>query len=71
MSPLVQRVTDVVGTDTESFAGAVQNAVRTASKTVRGIRSFRVAEMEGSVVGAKVTEFRAHIRLYFDYEEKA
>jgi len=67
---MVQRVTDVVGTDTESFAGAVQNAVRTASKTVRGIRWFRVAELEGSVSGSKVTEFRAHVRLYFDYEEK-
>jgi dodecin len=67
---MVQRVTEVVGTDKESFAGAVQNAVTTASKTVRGLRWFRVAEFEGSVTGTKVSEFRATVRLYFDYEEK-
>jgi dodecin len=67
---MVQRITEVVGTDTESFAGAVQNAVGTASKTVRGIKWFRVTELEGAVKGNKVTEFRALVRLYFDYEEK-
>ncbi|HTT15728.1 MAG TPA: dodecin family protein [Thermoplasmata archaeon] len=67
---MVQRITDVIGTDKESFAHAVQNAVTTASKTVRGIKWFRVAEFEGSVEGNRVTEYRAHVRLYFDYEEK-
>jgi dodecin len=67
---MVQRVTEVVGTDEKSFAGAVENAVSTASKSVRGIKWFRVAELEGSVTGTKVSEFRALVRLYFDYEEK-
>ena len=67
---MVQRVTEVVGTDPASFALAVQNAVETASKTVRGIKWFRVSEFEGSVEGTKVTEYRALVRLYFDYEEK-
>jgi dodecin len=67
---MVQRVTEVVGTDPASFAHAVQNAVETASKTVRGIKWFRVSEFEGSVEGTKVTEYRALVRLYFDYEEK-
>jgi dodecin len=67
---MVQRVTEVVGVDKESFAHAVQNAVTTAGKTVRGIKWFRVSEMEGSVEGNKVTEFRVLVRLYFDYEEK-
>ncbi len=68
---MVQRVTEVVGTDPASFAHAVQNAVTTASKTVRGIKWFRVSEFEGSVEGSKVTEYRALVRIYFDYEEKA
>jgi dodecin len=67
---MVQRVTEVVGTDAKSFAHAAENAVTTAAKTVRGIKWFRVSELEGSVTGDKVTEYRALVRIYFDYEEK-
>ncbi len=67
---MVQRVTEVVGSDKESFARAVQNAVSTASKTLRGLKWFRVAELEGSIEGSTVTEYRALVRIYFDYEGK-
>ena len=67
---MVQRVTEVVGSDSESFANAVQNAVTTASKTLRGLKWFRVSELEGSIEGDKVSEFRALVRIYFDYEVK-
>jgi dodecin len=67
---MVQRVTEVVGSDPESFANAVQNAVTTASKTLRGLKWFRVSELEGSIEGDKVSEFRALVRIYFDYEGK-
>jgi dodecin len=67
---MVQRVTEVVGSDPDSFANAVQNAVTTASKTLRGLKWFRVSELEGSIEGDKVSEFRALVRIYFDYEGK-
>lgn len=67
---MVQRVTEVVGSDPESFAKAVQNAIGTASKTVRGLKWFRVSELEGAISGNKVTEYRAAVRIYFDFEEK-
>ncbi|MFZ1024505.1 MAG: dodecin family protein [Thermoplasmata archaeon] len=67
---MVQRITEIVGSHPESFAHAVQNAVTTASKTVRGMKWFRVAEFEGSIQQNKVTEYRALVRIYFDYEEK-
>ena len=66
---MVQRVTEVVGSDPESFAKAVQNAVATASHTLRGLKWFRVSELEGSITNGKVTEYRAAVRIYFDYEE--
>ena len=68
---MVQRVTEVVGSDPESFAKAVQNAVTTAAKSVRGLKWFRVSELEGSISGGRVTEYRAAVRIYFDYEEHA
>ena len=67
---MVQRVTEVVGTHPESIAHAVQSAVTTASHTVRGMKWFRVAEIEGAIHEGKVSEFRALVRIYFDYEEK-
>jgi dodecin len=67
---MVQRVTEIVGSHPESFAHAVQNAVSTAAKTVRGMKWFRIAEFEGSIQQNKVTEYRALVRIYFDYEEK-
>ncbi len=67
---MVKRVTEVVGTHPESFAQAVENAVTTASHTVRGMKWFRVSEFEGAIHEGKLTEFRALVRIYFDYEEK-
>jgi flavin-binding protein dodecin len=67
---MVQRVTEVVGAHPESIAHAVENAVTTASHTVRGMKWFRVSEIEGSIHDGKVSEFRALVRIYFDYEEK-
>jgi dodecin len=67
---MVQRVTEVVGSHPESIAHAVANAVSTASHTVRDMKWFRVSEIEGSIENGKVKEFRALVRIYFDYEEK-
>jgi flavin-binding protein dodecin len=67
---MVQRVTEVVGTSTEGVAKAIANAVETASKTVRGMRWFRAAEFEGTIENGKVKEYRALVRIYFDYEGK-
>jgi hypothetical protein len=65
---MVQKVTEVVGTSTDGFARAAENAVSTAAKTVRNLRWFRVSELEGRVVNQKVTEYHATVRIYFDVE---
>jgi dodecin len=67
-SPMVQKITEVVGVSTESFADAAENAVTTAAKTVRNLRWFRVTEMEGSVKNQKVGEYHVTVKLYFDLE---
>ena len=64
----MQKVTEVVGTSTEGFARAAENAVSTAAKTVRNLRWFRVFELEGRVVNQKITEYHATVRIYFDIE---
>ena len=41
----------------------------TAAKTVRDLKWFRVAELEGSIKNQKVAEYHATVRIYFDVEE--
>ncbi len=66
---MVQKVTEVVGPSSEGFAKAADNAVRTAAKTVRNLRWFRVTELEGKVQDQRVSEFHATVKIYFDLEE--
>ncbi len=66
---MVQKVSEVVGTSTQGFAKAAENAVHTAAKTVRNLRWFRVTDLEGSVKDQKISEYHATVKIYFDLEE--
>jgi len=66
---MVQKISEIVGVSKKSFDDAAQNAIDVAGKSVRGMKWFRVIEMEGGVKDAKITDYRTTIRLYFDYEE--
>ncbi len=65
---MVQKISEVVGVSKESFAKAAQNAVDTASKTVRNLRWFRVTELEGAIKDQKIAEYHVTLKLYFDLE---
>ena len=65
---MVQKITEVVGTSTEGFAKAADNAVTTAAKTVRNLKWFRVTEMEGVVKNQQVAEYHVTVKIYFDLE---
>lgn len=67
---MVQKVTEVVGMSSKSFADAAKNAVTVAAKTVRGMRWARVSEFEMDLDGKSVRSYRATVRIYFDVEDK-
>lgn len=69
MTPVVQKVTEVVGTSSEGFAKAAESAVLAAAKTLRGLRWFRVTELEGAIKNQKTIEYHATVQIYFDLEE--
>jgi flavin-binding protein dodecin len=66
---MAQKVIDVVGISSESFAKAAENAVAEAAKTVRGMKWARVSELEMELDGKKITEYRTTTKIYFDIEE--
>ncbi len=65
---MAQKVIDIVGVSKESFAKAAENAVAEAAKTVRGLKWARVSELEMELEGAKITQYRAATKIYFDVE---
>src|SRR5579864_1362962 len=65
---MAQKVIDIVGISKESFAKAAENAVAEAAKTVRGVKWAPVAELEMELEGAKIMQYRATTKIYFDVE---
>ncbi|OFW56974.1 MAG: dodecin flavoprotein [Actinobacteria bacterium RBG_16_64_13] len=65
----VFRKSEVVGTSEKSFAEATKNAVAKASKTVRNLSWFEVAEMRGSIEKGKVKQFQVTLKIGFRLED--
>ena len=64
----VYKKIEVVGTSKESFAEATRVAIAEASKTVKNMSWFEVAEMRGAIRGDKVSEFQVTVRIGFKVE---
>ena len=67
---MAQKVIDIVGVSNQSFAKAAENAVSEAAKTVRSLKWARVAELEMELEGAKIIQYRATTKIYFDVQQE-
>ena len=61
----VYRVTEVVGTSTDSVQQAVRNAVKRANETLRNLDWFEVREVRGTINGGDVGEFQVSVKIGF------
>ena len=68
MSESVYRVTQVIGTSSESWAAAARTAVETAAKTVRDLRVAEVDKMDVTIEDGKITTYRVRLNISFKYE---
>jgi dodecin len=66
----VYRVTEVIGTSTESWEDAAKNAVETASKTLRDLRVGEVSKFDMTIEGGHVTSYRARVSISFKYQSE-
>lgn len=69
MADSVYKVIELVGTSTESWEDAVQNAINTASKSLQDLRIAEVSELDVQLEGAKIIRYRAKVRLSFRYKD--
>jgi flavin-binding protein dodecin len=68
MTDSVYRVTEVIGTSSESWEAATKNAVETAAKTLRDLRVGEVVKFDVTVSEGKVTAYRARVNVSFKYQ---
>jgi flavin-binding protein dodecin len=64
----VYRVTEVIGTSSNSWEDAAKNAVKTASKSLRDLRIAEITKLDVRVEDGKITQFRARLALSFKYD---
>jgi flavin-binding protein dodecin len=66
----IYRVTEVVGTSTDSWEAAARAAVETAARTVRDLRVAEVVRLDMTIDEGKVTSYRARLNISFKYESE-
>ena len=65
----VYRVTEVIGSSTDSWEDAARNAVKTASSTLRDLRIAEVTKLDVRLdESGKIVQFRTRLSLSFKYE---
>ncbi|HEX6540054.1 MAG TPA: dodecin family protein [Candidatus Dormibacteraeota bacterium] len=70
MSDSVYRVTELVGTSTESWEAAARAAIETAASSLRDLRVAEVVKFDVTVEDGKVARFRTRLNLSFKYEQE-
>jgi flavin-binding protein dodecin len=68
MADSVYRVTQVIGTSSDSWEAAARNAVETAARTVRDLRVAEVEKLDLTIEDGHVTSYRAKVNISFKYE---
>ena len=68
MADSVYRVTEVIGSSSESWEAAARNAVETAGKSVRDLRIAEVLKQDVAIENGSVSTYRVRLAISFKYE---
>ena len=68
MADGVYRVTEVIGTSSESWDAAARNAVETAGKTVRDLRIAEVIRQDVTIENGSISSYRVRLGISFKYD---
>ncbi len=65
MTESVYKVIDLVGSSSESWEKAAQNAIKTAGESLRDLRIAEIGQLDMKVEDGKVSAYRARVKLSF------
>jgi flavin-binding protein dodecin len=68
MADSVYRVTEVIGSSSESWEAAARNAVETAAKSVRDLRVAEVLRSDVAIENGAISAYRVRLAISFKYE---
>jgi flavin-binding protein dodecin len=71
MANSVYRVTEVIGTSSESWEAAARNAIETAARTVRDLRVAEATRFDVTIENGTVAEYRVRLDISFKYENES
>jgi len=63
------RLTEIVGTSSESIHQAIRNGVGKAAETIRHVDWFEVSQIRGTVVEGQVGVFQVTMKVGFRVED--
>jgi hypothetical protein len=69
MNDHVYKILELVGSSQKSIEDAIQNAITRASKTLREMRWFEVAQTRGHIGNDSVRHYQLTLRVGFTLEE--
>jgi flavin-binding protein dodecin len=61
-------IREMVGTSPKSWSDAARQAVTTASRTVRNIKTVEVVQSSAIVADGEIVEYRVEVKIGFEYE---
>jgi len=69
MNGSTYKIIELVGSSEKSWEEAAQNAVKTASQSLKDLRIAEVIKLDMKIENGKVAAYRARINLSFKYEK--
>jgi dodecin len=63
------RLSEIVGTSSDSIHQAVRNGLTRASQTIRNVDWFEVTQIRGTMVDGQVGQFQVAMKVGFRVEE--
>ncbi|MDX9929336.1 MAG: dodecin family protein [Bacteroidales bacterium] len=65
----VLKVIELMASSPKSWEDATQIAVKTAGKTIKGVRSVYIQDMSATVKNNKIAEYRVNAKVTFEVME--
>lgn len=65
---MVKKGIELIGTSEKDFSDAIENAVKEAAETLRGIEWVKVLEYTAKVENDEIKQYQARVKVFFDVE---
>ena len=69
MSNRTYRISEIVGTSSDSINDAVQNGVKRAGETLRHLDWFEVTGVRGQIIDTDVSHYQVTLKIGFRLED--